>query len=39
MKHLILTFKMEGDVITDHFLMLGFQKDSLDTVGLGLVDM
>ena len=33
MKHLILTFKMEGDVITDHFLMLWFQKDSLDTVG------
>ena len=25
--------------ISDHFVMLGFQKDSLDTVGLGLVDM
>ena len=26
-------FKMKGDVISDHFLMLWFQKDSLDTVG------
>ena len=25
---------MKGDVISDHFLMLWFQKDSLDTVGL-----
>ena len=33
MKHVILTFKMEGDVITDHFLMLWFQKDSRVTVG------
>ena len=30
MKHMILSFKMKGDVISDHFLMLGFQKDSLD---------
>ena len=28
MKH-----KMKGGVISDHFLMLWFQKDSLDTVG------
>ena len=34
MKHLILSFKMKGDVIFDHFLMLWFQKDSLDSVGL-----
>ena len=35
MKHMILTFKMTGDVnvISDHFLMPWFQKDSLDTVG------
>ena len=33
MKHMILSFKMKGDVISDHFLMLRFQKDSLDTVG------
>ena len=32
MKHMILTFKLKGDVIADHFLMLWFQKDSLDTV-------
>ena len=25
---------MKGDVISDHFLMLWLQKDSLDTVGL-----
>ena len=30
---MILSFKMKGDVISDHFLMLWFQKDSLDTVG------
>ena len=35
-KHVILAFKMKGDVISDHFLMLRFQKDSLDTFGLGL---
>ena len=29
-KHMILPFKLKGDVISDHFLMLGFQKDSLD---------
>ena len=34
MKHMILSFKMKGDVISDYFLMLGFQKDSLDTVGI-----
>ena len=33
MKHMILSFKMMGDVISDHFLMLKLQKDSLDTVG------
>ena len=33
MNHMILSFKMKGDVISDHFLMLWFQKDSLDTVG------
>ena len=31
MKHMILSFKMKGDVISD-FLMLWFRKDSLDTV-------
>ena len=30
---MILSFKMKGDVIPDHFLMLRFQKDPLDTVG------
>ena len=29
MKHVILSSKMKGDVISDHFLMLWFQKDSL----------
>ena len=29
---MILSFKLKGDVISDHFLMLWFQKDSLDTV-------
>ena len=33
MKHMISSFKMKGDVISDHFLMLWFQKDSLDTFG------
>ena len=33
MKRMILSLKMKGDVISDHFLMLWFQKDSLDTVG------
>ena len=34
MKHMILSFEMlKGVVISDHFLMLWFQKDSLDTVG------
>ena len=31
------TFRMKGDVISDHFLLLWFQKDSLETVGLGLL--
>ena len=36
-ERLILLFKMKGCVISDHFLMLWFQKDSLITVGgLGL---
>ena len=26
MKHMILSFKMKGDVISDHFLMLGSKK-------------
>ena len=33
MKHMILSYIMKGDVLFDHFLMLWFQKDSLDTVG------
>ena len=33
MKHMKLSLKIKGDVIFDHFLMLWFQKDSLDTVG------
>ena len=33
MKHMMLLFEMKGDIISDHFLMLWFQKDSLDTVG------
>ena len=32
-KHMILSFKMKGGVISGHFLMLWFQKYSLDTVG------
>ena len=28
---MILSFKMKGYVISDHFWMLWFQKDSLDT--------
>ena len=32
MKHMISSFKMKGDVIFDHFLLLWFQKGSLDTV-------
>ena len=30
---MILLFEMQGYVISDHFFMLWFQKDSLDTVG------
>ena len=33
MKPTILSFTIKGDVISDHFLMLWFQKDSLNTVG------
>ena len=32
MKNMILSFKMKADVISDRFLMLWFQKDSVDTV-------
>ena len=38
MKHMILSaFKMKGDVVSDQFMMLWFQKDSLNTVVLGLL--
>ena len=30
---MILSFELKGDVISDHFLMLWFQKDSLGSVG------
>ena len=33
MKHMILSFKMKGDAISDHFLIVWFQNDYLDTVG------
>ena len=33
MKHMILSFKMKRDVISDLFLMQWFPKDFLDTVG------
>ena len=33
MKHMILSFKMKRDVISDLFLVQWFQKDSLETVG------
>ena len=32
MKHMILSFKMMGDVISDHSLVLWFKKESLDTI-------
>ena len=32
-KHMMLSFKMKGRCYTDHFLMLWFQEDSLNTVG------
>ena len=32
-KHMILSLKLKGDVISDRFLMLWFRKDSVDTVG------
>ena len=33
MNNMMLSFRIKGDVISDYFLMLWFQKDSLDTVG------
>ena len=36
MKHMILSFKMKGDVISDHFLMLWFQKNLWIQSVLGL---
>ena len=39
MKLIILSFKMNGDVITDHFLMLWLQKDSPDIVGFGTLGL
>ena len=33
MKHMILSFEKKGDVISEHYFMLGFQKDSLDMIG------
>ena len=30
---MISSFKVKGDIIPDHFGVLWFQKDSLDTVG------
>ena len=33
MKPMLLSFEMKGEVISNHFLMLCFQKNSLDTVG------
>ena len=35
MIHMMSSFKMIGDVISDNFLMLWFQKDSLDIIGFG----
>ena len=35
MKHVILSLKMKGDVISGQSLMLWFQNDSLDIVGFG----
>jgi len=35
MKHVILSLKIKGDVISGRSLMLWFQKDSLDIVGFG----
>ena len=37
MKHMILSSKMKGDVISDHFLMLCFQKNIWIQSGLGLL--
>ena len=33
MKHMLLSFIMKGDVTSNHFTMLRFQKAFLDTVG------
>ena len=38
MKHMKLSLKIKGDVIFDHFLILWFQKESLDTVGFWVYD-
>ena len=35
MKHMIISFKIEGNVISYHFLTLWFQKDSLAIVASG----
>ena len=32
MKRMMLSFKIKGDVISDHILMLCFQKESANTV-------
>ena len=34
MKHMSLSFEMKGGVIYDYFLILWFQNDSPDTVGI-----
>ena len=34
MKNMKISLKMKGDVMSNQFLMLWFQKDSLDTIGL-----
>ena len=39
MKHMILLLKMKGDVISDHFLMLWFQKISGYSRFLGLLGL
>ena len=38
MKLMIPSFEMKGDNISDHLLMLWFQKDSLDIVGFRTYD-
>ena len=34
-ERMIVSFKMKGVVISDHFLMLWLQKDSLDSLDFG----